>query len=101
MPKVFRCCQRGKQLRKLTAYERAAILFRIADAIEAHNEELGRLLALKTASPSLRPGRKWLLLRISSEVLPRSKRIFGRVMPVDAVRGQERHFAITIRQPWA
>mgnify|MGYP000418239386 CR=1 FL=1 len=28
-----------------------------------------------------------------------SKRIFGRVMPVDAVRGNERHFAITIRQP--
>ena len=28
-----------------------------------------------------------------------SKRIFGRVMPVDAVPGQERHFAVTIRQP--
>ena len=28
-----------------------------------------------------------------------AKRIFGRVMPVDAVKGNERHFAITIRQP--
>src|SRR3990170_5093633 len=28
-----------------------------------------------------------------------AKRIFGRVMPTDAVHGQERHFAITIRQP--
>jgi lactaldehyde dehydrogenase len=93
--------QKGKEaMRKITSRERYECLMRIAQAIEARVEELGRLLAQENGKPI---GQTRAEVAVTANIFrgfaEESKRIFGRVMPVDAVRGQERHFAITIRQP--
>jgi len=93
--------QNGKEaMRKLTAHERFDILMRIAQAIESRVKELGRLLAQENGKPILQTRAEVAVTaNIFRGFAEESKRIFGRVMPVDAVRGQERHFAITVRQP--
>jgi acyl-CoA reductase-like NAD-dependent aldehyde dehydrogenase len=93
--------QKGKQaMRKLTAQERFAILMRIAEAIEAKVPELGKLLAQENGKPIAQTRAEVAVTaNIFRGFAEESKRIFGRVIPVDAVRGQERHFAVTIRQP--
>lgn len=93
--------QKGKEaMRKLTAFERFEILMRIAQAMEARVEELGTLLAQENGKPVLQTKAEVAVTaNIFRGFAEESKRIFGRVMPVDAVRGQERHLAMTIRQP--
>lgn len=93
--------QKGKvAMRRLTAYQRYEILNKIALAIEARAEELGRLLAAENGKPILQTRAEVMVTaNIFRGFAEESKRIFGRVMPVDAVRGNERHFAFTIRQP--
>ena len=93
--------QNGKlAMRKLTSLERFEILMRIAQAIEAHVAELGKLLAQENGKPILQTRAEVAVTaNIFRGFAEESKRIFGRVMPVDAVRGHERHFAVTIRQP--
>lgn len=93
--------QFGRQaMRKLTALERYEVLMRIAQAIESRVKELGRLLAQENGKPITQTrAEAAVTASIFRGFAEESKRIFGRVMPVDAVRGQERHFAITIRQP--
>ena len=93
--------QRGREaMRQLTALQRYEILTRIADAIDARVPELGRLLAQENGKPI---GQTRAEVAVTASIFrgfaEEAKRIFGRVMPVDAVRGNERHFAITIRQP--
>ena len=62
--------------------------------------ELGRLLAQENGKPILQTRAEVLVTaNIFRGFAEEGKRIFGRVMPVDAVRGNERHFAFTIRQP--
>lgn len=98
---VITAAQNGKEsMRKLTAQERFGILIRIAQAIETRAEEFGRLLAQENGKPIAQTRAEVAVTaNIFRGFAEESKRIFGRVMPVDAVRGQERHFAITIRQP--
>lgn len=93
--------QCGKEsMRKLTARARYEALVRIADAIEARVPELGRLLAEENGKPIMQTRAEVAVTAsIFRGFAEESKRIFGRVMPVDAIRGQERHFAVTIRQP--
>jgi lactaldehyde dehydrogenase len=93
--------QKGKEsMRKLTALQRYEILIRIAQAIEERVPELGRLLAQENGKPILQTRAEvGVTASIFRNFAEESKRIFGRVMPVDAVRGNERHFAFTIRQP--
>lgn len=93
--------QKGKlAMRALTANERYRIMMRIAQAIEAGVQELGKLLAQENGKPI---GQTRAEVGVTANIFrgfaEESKRIFGRVMPVDAVSGQERHFAMTIRQP--
>ena len=61
---------------------------------------MGKLLAQENGKPI---GQTRAEVAVTANIFrgfaEESKRIFGRVMPVDAVTGQERHFAITIRQP--
>ena len=99
--RMVAAAQKGKvAMRRLTALQRYEILNRIALAIEAHGEELGRLLAAENGKPILQTRAEVLVTaNIFRGFAEESKRIFGRVMPVDAVRGNERHFAFTIRQP--
>jgi lactaldehyde dehydrogenase len=93
--------QKGKQaMRKLTAHQRYTILNRIAGLIEERTQELGRLLAQENGKPIAQTRAEVAVTaNIFRGFAEEAKRIFGRVMPVDAVRGNERHFAITIRQP--
>ncbi len=93
--------QKGKEaMRKLTALQRYEILMRIALAMEARVAELGRLLAQENGKPIIQTRAEVAVTaNIFRGFAEEGKRLFGRVMPVDAIRGQERHFAITIRQP--
>jgi acyl-CoA reductase-like NAD-dependent aldehyde dehydrogenase len=93
--------QKGKAaMRKLTALQRYEVMTRIAQAMEARLPELGRLLAQENGKPI---GQTTAEVGVTASIFrgfaEESKRMLGRVMPVDAVKGQERHFAITIRQP--
>jgi acyl-CoA reductase-like NAD-dependent aldehyde dehydrogenase len=99
--RVVAAAQKGKEgMRRLTAFQRYEILTHIALAIEAHGEELGRLLAAENGKPILQTRAEvFVTANIFRGFAEEGKRIFGRVMPVDAVRGNERHFAFTIRQP--
>lgn len=99
--RALEAAQRGKEaMRKCPAHERAAILFRIADAMEANKEDLSNLLAQENGKP-IQQTREELgaSIRIFRGFAEEAKRILGRTVPMDAVPGQERHFAVTIRQP--
>ena len=93
--------QRGKEaMRKLPAHKRAEILLKVAGAMEAEKEALSRLLAQENGKP-IRQTREELgaSIRIFRGFAEEAKRILGRAVPMDAVPGQEKHLAITIRQP--
>jgi len=99
--KALEAAQRGKvAMRKCPAHERSAILSRIADAMEANKEALSTLLAQENGKP-IRQTREEIAasIRIFQGFAEEAKRILGRTVPMDAVPGQERHFAVTIRQP--
>lgn len=98
---AVQAAQRGREaMARLPAHERAAILFRTADAMEARKAELSELLARENGKP-IRQTREELAaaIRIFRGFGEEAKRIMGRVVPMDAVPGQERHLAMTIRQP--
>jgi len=99
--RVVAAAQKGRQaMRRLTAFQRYEILTCIAQAIDARVTELGRLLAQENGKPIQQTRAEVAVTaNIFRNFAEEGKRIFGRVMPVDAVRGNERHFAITIRQP--
>ncbi len=99
--KAVVAAQQGKlAMRQMTALARYEALIRIANAIEANLPELGKLLAQENGKPILQTRAEvGVTASIFRGFAEESKRIFGRVMPVDAVRGNERHFAMTIRQP--
>ena len=99
--KAVAAAQEGRRaISRLPAHERAAILFRIADALEANLETLGELLAMENGKPIQQTRDE---VRVTARIFrgfgEEAKRLFGRVVPMDAVPGQERHLALTIRQP--
>lgn len=98
---VVAAAQKGKvAMRQLTALQRYEILMRIAETIAGRVPELGRLLAEENGKPIVQTRAEVAVTaNIFRGFAEEAKRIFGRVMPVDAVRGNERHFAMTIRQP--
>lgn len=93
--------QRGKlAMGRLPAHKRAAILIRIADAMEAETGALSELLARENGKPILQTREELAAaIRIFRGFAEEAKRILGRVVPMDTVPGQERNLAITIRQP--
>lgn len=92
--------QGNKAMRALSAHKRYAILIKTAEIIESRVPELGKLLAQENGKPITQTRAEVAVTaNIFRGFAEESKRIFGRVMPVDAVPGNERHFAITIRQP--
>ncbi len=101
METVVAAAQKGREaMRQLTALQRYEILVSIAQTIEERVPELGRLLAQENGKPITQTRAEVAVTaNIFRGFAEEAKRIFGRVMPVDAVRGNERHFAITIRQP--
>ncbi len=101
METAVNAAQKGKlEMKQLTALQRYEMLMRIAQCIEERVPELGKLLAQENGKPILQTRAEVAVTaNIFRGFAEEAKRIFGRVMPVDAVRGNERHFAITIRQP--
>jgi lactaldehyde dehydrogenase len=98
---ALQAAQRGKvSMRRMPAHKRADILSRTADAMQADQESLSRLLASENGKP-IRQTREELgaSIRIFRGFAEEAKRILGRVVPMDAVPGNERHLALTIRQP--
>ncbi len=101
MEAAVAAAQKGKlEMRQLTALQRYEMLMRVAQCIDERVPELGRLLAQENGKPI---GQTRAEVAVTASIFrgfaEEAKRIFGRVMPVDAVRGNERHFAITVRQP--
>ena len=99
--KALLAAQRGKEaMGRLPAHERSAILFRIADAMEADKATLSELLARENGKPIKQTrGEVGAAIRIYRGFAEEAKRILGKVVPMDAVPGQERNLAFTIRQP--
>jgi lactaldehyde dehydrogenase len=99
--RAVQAAQGGKEaMRRMPAHRRAEILLRIADSLESEQEALATLLAKENGKP-IRQTREEVgaTIRIFRGFAEESKRILGRVVPMDAVPGQERNLAITIRQP--
>ena len=98
---ALQAAQRGREaMGRLPAYKRSAILFRIAEAMEANKAALSELLARENGKPIQQTREEVAAaIRIYRGFAEEAKRILGRVVPMDAVPGQERHFAVTIRQP--
>ena len=88
------------RMRATPAHARSAILARAADIIGSRKEELATLLARENGKP-IRQTRDEIEVasRIFRGFAEEARRLFGRTVPMDAIPGQERHFAMTIRQP--
>src|SRR4051812_48349242 len=90
----------ARDLRDVPAHERAGLLARIADGIEARDEELARLLAAENGKPIVQTrGEVAAAIRIFRGFGEEAKRLFGRQIPLDGVPGLERNFAVTVREP--
>ncbi len=99
--RAIEAAQRARpRMRALPAHERARILVEVAGRMEAGLPALAELLARENGKP-IRQTREEIgaAARIFRGFGEEAKRLFGRVMPMDAVPGMERHFAVTIRQP--
>lgn len=99
--RAIKAAQEAKiKMARLPAHERAAVLFRCAEAMEKRREELSLLLARENGKP-IRQTREELAaaIRIFRGFGEEAKRIFGKSMSLDMVPGMERHFAFTIRRP--
>ena len=92
--------QGSRRMRAVAAHERSAMLTRAADAIQAQVEDLATLLARENGKP-IRQTRAEVEVtaRIFRGFAEEARRMFGRTVPMDAVPGNERHFAVTVRQP--
>jgi acyl-CoA reductase-like NAD-dependent aldehyde dehydrogenase len=90
----------ARRMRDLPAHRRSEILAAAADAIAARSGELGELLARENGKP-IRQTRAEVEVtsRIFRGFAEEARRMFGRTIPQDAVPGNERHFALTVRQP--
>jgi acyl-CoA reductase-like NAD-dependent aldehyde dehydrogenase len=99
--RALEAAQRGKELMaRMPAHERAAILIRAATAMEAERDSLAHLLARENGKPIAQTrGEVDAAIRIFRGFGEEAKRIFGRVLPMDAVPGMESHLALAVRQP--
>ena len=99
--RAVEAAQDGRRaMREMPAHERAAILLRAADRLDAEREGLARLLAEENGKPVQQTrGELDAAARILRGFGEEAKRIFGRQVPMDAVPGAERHVAIVVRQP--
>jgi len=99
--RAVQAAQLGKiAMRRLPAVERSRILFTIASAIEENKAELAQLLARENGKP-ISQIREELnaAIRIFKGFAEEAKRLFGKVIPMDAIPGQKQNFAFTIWQP--
>ncbi|MEV4628465.1 aldehyde dehydrogenase family protein [Micromonospora sp. NPDC049523] len=98
---VVDAAQAGQRaMAALPAHERAGLLRRIAELVEAEQESLARLLAAENGKPLPQTrGEIEAAIRIFRGHAGEATRLFGRQIPLDAVPGMERHLAVTVREP--
>jgi acyl-CoA reductase-like NAD-dependent aldehyde dehydrogenase len=86
--------------RKLPSWKRAEILGNIADEIEAATEDFARTIALEAGKPikaaRVEAQRAAFIFRIASE---ETKRIYGEIVPLDWLPGNEGRIAHVRRVP--
>jgi len=89
-----------RRMRALPAHRRSEILSAAADSLHAAQEDLARLLARENGKP-IRQTRDEVAVtaRIFRGFAEEGRRLFGRTVPMDAIPGNERHFAVTVREP--
>ncbi len=86
--------------RKLPAYERGAILRRIASGVTARREELARLIALEAGKPIrdayAEVDRAAITFRLGAE---EAERMYGELIPLDIIPSSRDRVGITRRFP--
>ncbi|GAA1273418.1 aldehyde dehydrogenase [Planotetraspora silvatica] len=89
-----------RSMAAMPAHQRAGLLRRVADLIEAEQEGLATLLAEENGKPVQQTrGEVEAAIRIFRGYAGEATRLFGRQIPLDAVPGLERHLAVTMREP--
>lgn len=89
-----------KQMAKLTAYERAAILEQITQLLIANREKAAKIISLESAKPI-----KFALGEIDRTIetykfaAEEAKRLTGEMIPMDAAKNGANRFGYTIEQP--
>ncbi|MDR1711602.1 MAG: aldehyde dehydrogenase family protein [Propionibacteriaceae bacterium] len=101
VPQVVAQATAGQRRMAATpAWQREAMLEKLADLIEADAEDLARLDAAENGKPIEQTrGEVAAAVRIFRQYAHEAPRILGRQFPMDAVPGLETHFAVTIREP--
>ena len=93
--------QAGKvRMAAVPANERCSILLRVADRMEAEEDELARLLVRENGKTHREIVNEIkAAVRIWRGYAEESKRIFGKAMGLELVPGRERSLAVTVRRP--
>lgn len=85
---------------RLSAHERAAILEKLALALEQRKAEAARIVALEAAKPiSIAAGEVARTIQTYKFAAEEAKRIHGETIPMDAAPGGEGKIAYTTRHP--
>jgi acyl-CoA reductase-like NAD-dependent aldehyde dehydrogenase len=99
--RAIEAAQRGRRaMAAMPSFQRAELIQRAADAVQAEHTALSQLLARENGK-TLREVRSELsaAIRILRGYAEEAKRVFGRATPLDSVPGQAGSLAVTLRQP--
>jgi acyl-CoA reductase-like NAD-dependent aldehyde dehydrogenase len=87
-------------MRRMPAYQRAAILEKIAILLDERMEEAARIVALEAGKP-IRTARGEIIRTVQTYrfAAEEAKRLHGETIPLDAAIGGEGRLAYTVREP--
>lgn len=93
-------CAARTAMARLHAYERAAILEKLALSLQQRKDEAARIVALEAAKPvSIAAGEVARTIQTYKFAAEEAKRIHGETIPMDAAPGGEGKIAYTTRHP--
>ncbi|MBE5104805.1 aldehyde dehydrogenase family protein [Bacillus thuringiensis] len=89
-----------KKMNKLSAYDRATILEKVAQKMNERREEFAEIIAKEAAKP-IRAARGEVDRTVQTYkfAAEEAKRIYGETLPLDAAPGADGRIAYTIRKP--
>lgn len=89
-----------KEMKKLSAYDRATILEKVAQKMDERREEFAEIIAKEAAKP-IRAARGEVDRTVQTYkfAAEEAKRIYGETLPLDAAPGADGRIAYTIRKP--
>ncbi|USG63827.1 aldehyde dehydrogenase family protein [Brevibacillus ruminantium] len=99
--KAITAAQEAAQvMRRMPAYQRAAILEKIAHIMDQRLEEAAKIIALEAGKP-IKTARGEVIRTIQTYkfAAEEAKRIHGETLPLDAAIGGEGRLAYTVREP--